>query len=602
MIPAFMAQAAVPETSLPLETLLRLPRRGVAGAETLRRMAVRGDWQTRTLALSALGVLVRDDPTAWGAHPFRHRLAHRLPWVRHRFPTTGPHGAFVRGEVLNALEDRCWIVRVAAALAVGQFRDPRLAPQLEVLLGDLFRPVRLAAAAALAHCGAPADGGLDLLAGCEPAPARIGDTAESLEWLRQLAATHAGVLRAWPAPPGPPPPRDASSWASFLAGQASAVAEDTRDAEILRYAQGKDTHYNFTKPFHPGHRDQNIALLHSFLTVAENLRVPQGGRILDLGGGAAWVSELLAKIGYTPVTIDLSTALLRVGRDRFQRENLVGRFAAADMTALPFASGSFDAVVVIDALHHVPEVPAVFREAHRVLVQGGQFLFAEAGEGHSESDKSRGEMAEHGVAEREIHIRDAARYAREAGFGRVHIVPHFITRLTLTPEDLEAAVRQPSEKWQVWEGEKRCSFDTYLLQSIFCHPVMVFQKGERTLDSRMPRVLKGAIDAKLTRDGARVLGRAVVRNQGDTLWLRGSGEPGRVRLGFQLLTRERRLLDLDFARAELPTDVPAGGSIEVPVDLTLPSAGAAYVLKIDLVDEHICWFEDRGNRPVYLAV
>jgi len=24
--------------------------------------------------------------------------------------------------------------------------------------------------------------------------------------------------------------------------------------------------------------------------------------------------------------------------------------------------------------------------------------------------------------------------------------------------------------------------------------------------------------------------------------------------------------------------------------------------KIDLVDEHICWFEDRGSKPVYLAL
>jgi hypothetical protein len=40
----------------------------------------------------------------------------------------------------------------------------------------------------------------------------------------------------------------------------------------------------------------------------------------------------------------------------------------------------------------------------------------------------------------------------------------------------------------------------------------------------------------------------------------------------------------------------------VVVDLTLPDAAAGYVLKLDLVDEQICWFEDVGSRPVYLAV
>jgi len=38
------------------------------------------------------------------------------------------------------------------------------------------------------------------------------------------------------------------------------------------------------------------------------------------------------------------------------------------------------------------------------------------------------------------------------------------------------------------------------------------------------------------------------------------------------------------------------------VALTLPDAETAYVLKIDLVDEGICWFEDVGSRPVYLPV
>ena len=36
--------------------------------------------------------------------------------------------------------------------------------------------------------------------------------------------------------------------------------------------------------------------------------------------------------------------------------------------------------------------------------------------------------------------------------------------------------------------------------------------------------------------------------------------------------------------------------------MTLPDAGASYVLKLDMVDEHVCWFEDVGSRPVYVAI
>ena len=42
--------------------------------------------------------------------------------------------------------------------------------------------------------------------------------------------------------------------------------------------------------------------------------------MLDLGAGSAWVSELLTKLGYRPIALDLSYALLTLGKRRFARE------------------------------------------------------------------------------------------------------------------------------------------------------------------------------------------------------------------------------------------------------------------------------------------
>ena len=594
-------EAARTEVSLPEAALLRLAQGGPRDVPQLEHLCRGGDWTARALAVSAVGALIRRHGHPPGLSRADAWLA-RVPWVRKHLAGIGARGVMVRSLPINALKDRVWFVRTAAALALGETRDPEMAPFLRPALADPYRPVRLAAAAALFACageaGAPE---AELLADSEPAPARIGDSASTLEWLTVLAREHAGVLAARP-PAGGAATLAARGWAQRLAGSMTTDPTDVREAEIQRYVQGKERHYNLTKPFTVGSHQENIWLLHSFLVVAENLLAPRQGMVLDLGGGAGWVSELLAKLGYKPVTLDISAPLISVGRERFQRESLPARFVAGDMTALPFVSGSMEAVVVIDALHHVPDVPAVFREAYRVLVDGGQFLLAEPAEGHAESAISRRERRDHGICEREIHLFEAARYGEEAGFDACSVIPHLIPALSMTPSDLRQAMSQPAERWSLQFGGRRAVFDEYFLQGILCHPILAFSKGQRRLDSRLPGRLAARIEPSLERRGERVSGRVRVTNQGDTLWLAGGESAGSVRLGFQLLTPDRHLLNLDFARAALPAELPPGQSQELSVELTLPAAAEPYVLKLDMVAEHVCWFEDRGSPVVYLSV
>jgi ubiquinone/menaquinone biosynthesis C-methylase UbiE len=96
-----------------------------------------------------------------------------------------------------------------------------------------------------------------------------------------------------------------------------------------------------------------------------------GDRVLDVAGGSgAYASRIVRETDATVVGLDIAESMVRQrAEDELLGENVVG-----DMEALPFADESFDAVMYIAALHHVPDPRPALREALRVLRPGGQIF------------------------------------------------------------------------------------------------------------------------------------------------------------------------------------------------------------------------------------
>jgi SAM-dependent methyltransferase len=97
--------------------------------------------------------------------------------------------------------------------------------------------------------------------------------------------------------------------------------------------------------------------------------------ILELGCGTGNDAARLAGEGYSVTAVDASGVAIGQAQARF---GPLARFLVADMTRrLPFADGSFDAVMSNVAMHMFPDgvTRAVFAEVGRLVRAGGLFVF-----------------------------------------------------------------------------------------------------------------------------------------------------------------------------------------------------------------------------------
>ena len=93
-------------------------------------------------------------------------------------------------------------------------------------------------------------------------------------------------------------------------------------------------------------------------------------RVLDVGGGMGRMSIPLSGNHYVTLT-DISPQMVEPAR-AFASERLTIR--VADGRSLPFPNGTFDFLLCIDVLPHIPDPDVLMREVRRVLRPGGTLL------------------------------------------------------------------------------------------------------------------------------------------------------------------------------------------------------------------------------------
>lgn len=382
--------------------------------------------------------------------------------------------------------------------------------------------------------------------------------------------------------------------------------------EYLGRLSEERSHHLRTKPFYnlahklPKYKGEGLdedARRHfcDFANMAVALALPAGSRLLDVGCGSGWLSEYFARLGYVVKGIDISPDLVEMSRERVARvpygvdheTPLRCAFQVHDIEAAPLGE-EFDAVVCYDSLHHFEDERAVVRHLAAMLPVGG-LLFILEGErppaGSPSEEELRAVMGEFGTLESPFEQAYLRALLDEHGFA---LVGDYVSVNGLFEREMLEGDRLPL---------RTLATDYHYLT---CKKVCADGPASAVPDSRRPGTLRARFRLRGPAPGRVAPGATfalplAVTNEGDTLWLTGQTvRAGVVMPAVRVFDEEGALVSEFHGEPLLPRAVAPGETIRLRVEYRAPHRPGAYTLKLDLVNQHVCWFEQRGSAPLAL--
>jgi len=156
-------------------------------------------------------------------------------------------------------------------------------------------------------------------------------------------------------------------------------AQDDFYNELIKSRRGSHLFScGYSERFDPFLLDQKPFLARVYESLFTSLFPDKVGSILDVGCGTGLYWPALAKYGEEISGIDSSNSMIDEAKRLVAAKGLEHiKPSVQNSGDIQFPNGSFDVVLCVDALHHIPQLRKAVGEFHRVLKPKGRFLAVE---------------------------------------------------------------------------------------------------------------------------------------------------------------------------------------------------------------------------------
>jgi SAM-dependent methyltransferase len=406
-------------------------------------------------------------------------------------------------------------------------------------------------------------------------------------WASRARRKLRGIL---PAASSEEPPRDRR----YLSGSADRMETYLRAAqEYVAHLSAADRAWLYRKPFdftagHPAFFDE----MYGVMNLIRAMGITPRGKILEVGSGPGWVTEILLALGYEVDALEPSEDMIAIARERvdsarrhYHLEDAArAEFHADALETCRLAGDAYDAVIFHAALHHIVDEGKALAQCFRLLRPGGVLGVSEGawvpGDRYWE-EKLDEAMRRFGALENPFTAEYLDFLLRRCGF--VDIRRYYAVN-GLFPVEMGRRPLADAATYDPRNGNNLTARKPAPYAATTLDPRARTEARIEVLESTLDRA------SGIARLKVRLL------NRGETAWLAESHGAGWVSVALRRGEVGSPELLEGESRHRLPRTLPPGEAVVMDLSFRLPAGTFDDPWALDLVNEEVFWFSSRGTR------